>query len=65
MLLLKNGQKVRDADTWFKQRRPEILKDYETYIYGAQPRAAGDVRAWGLPRDPACTGQGPDGLQRH
>src|SRR5262245_39135986 len=25
-LVLLNGQPVKDADTWFKQRRPEILK---------------------------------------
>ena len=36
-LVLQNGQPVRDADTWFKQRRPEILKLYETEIYGRVP----------------------------
>ncbi len=36
-LKLQNGQPVRDADTWFKQRRPEILKLYETEIYGRVP----------------------------
>src|SRR5882724_3626134 len=36
-LVLANGQPVRDADIWFKQRRPEILKLYETEIYGAVP----------------------------
>lgn len=36
-LVLQNGQPVRDADTWFKQRRPEIIKLYETEIYGRVP----------------------------
>lgn len=39
-LVLQNGQPVRDADTWFKQRRPEILKLYETHIYGRVPERA-------------------------
>src|SRR4029079_4655229 len=39
-LRLQNGQAVRDADTWFKQRRPEILKLYETEIYGRIPDRA-------------------------
>jgi len=42
-LVLANGQPVRDADTWFKQRRPEILKLYETEIYGAVPANAPKV----------------------
>jgi len=36
-LVLQSGQPVRDADTWFQQRRPEILKLYETEIYGRVP----------------------------
>src|SRR5690348_1087775 len=28
-LILANGQPVTDAATWFKQRRPEILKFYQ------------------------------------
>jgi hypothetical protein len=36
-LVLKNGQAVKDADTWWKQRRPEILKDFQTEIYGRIP----------------------------
>jgi len=34
---LRSGKAVRDADAWFKQRRPEILKLYETEIYGRVP----------------------------
>jgi hypothetical protein len=39
-LVLQDGHPVRDADTWFKKRRPEILKLYETYIYGRVPERA-------------------------
>ncbi|HUL54849.1 MAG TPA: acetylxylan esterase [Opitutaceae bacterium] len=39
-LILQNGQPVRDADTWFKQRRPEILRLYESEIYGRVPPRA-------------------------
>ena len=36
-LVLHSGPPVRDAETWLKQRRPEILKLYETEIYGRVP----------------------------
>ena len=36
-LLLKNGQVVKDAGTWWAQRRPEILKDFQTAMYGRIP----------------------------
>ena len=44
-LVLRNGQPVRDADTWFKQRRPELIALYETEIYGRVPAQAPAVRA--------------------
>ncbi len=43
-LVLADGTPVRDADTWFKRRRPEILKLYETEIYGRVPASAPKVR---------------------
>jgi len=43
-LVLQNGQPVRDADAWFKQRRPEILKLYENEIYGHVPESAPKVK---------------------
>ena len=36
-LILANGKPVRDRQTWIKQRRPEILRMYETEIYGRLP----------------------------
>lgn len=37
LLVLKNGQPVKDADTWWRRRRPEILNDFLTEIYGRIP----------------------------
>ena len=36
-LVLTNGKPVRDRQTWIKERRPEILRMYETEIYGRLP----------------------------
>ena len=36
-LVLANGKPVRDRQTWIKERRPEILRMYETEIYGRLP----------------------------
>ncbi len=36
-LVLKSGRRVTDADTWWKQRRPEILGDFLAEIYGKIP----------------------------
>jgi hypothetical protein len=43
-LVLQNGEPVRDAGVWFKQRRPEILKLYQTEIYGRVPKHAPKVK---------------------
>ena len=37
-LLLKNGQKVTMAETWWKQRRPEIEEDFDREVYGRVPK---------------------------
>jgi len=36
-LVLKNGRRVEDADSWWKQRRPEILEDFYAEVYGRIP----------------------------
>jgi len=36
-LTLKDGQRVKDADTWWQRRRPEIFHDFSTEIYGQVP----------------------------
>ncbi len=43
-LVLNDGKPVRDADTWLKRRRPEILKAYETEIYGRIPERAAKMK---------------------
>jgi hypothetical protein len=42
-LVLANGQRVTNAEMWFKQRRPEILKLYQNEIYGRIPANAPKV----------------------
>ena len=36
-LALKNGQKIRDAKSWWTKRRPEIVEDFDREIYGRVP----------------------------
>jgi hypothetical protein len=36
-LVLKNGRRVTDAETWWKVRRPEILEDFYAEVYGRIP----------------------------
>ncbi len=43
-LVLASGKRVRDADTWYKQRRPEILALFETNMHGRSPAAPKDLK---------------------
>ena len=36
-LLLKNGEKVTTPKIWWRQRRPEIVEDFDREIYGRVP----------------------------
>jgi hypothetical protein len=36
-LTLKNGQKVKSAEQWWTQRRPEIVEDFEREVVGRVP----------------------------
>lgn len=36
-LVLKNGKPVSSAKIWWQQRRPEIIHDYETEVFGRVP----------------------------
>jgi hypothetical protein len=38
ILITKNGKKVSTPDTWWKQRRPEIVEDMEREVYGRLPK---------------------------
>jgi hypothetical protein len=38
LLKLDNGQKVATAEMWWKQRRPEIVEDFEREVIGRVPK---------------------------
>jgi hypothetical protein len=38
LLTLKNGKKVTTEDIWWKDRRPEIVEDFEREVYGRVPK---------------------------
>ena len=42
-LVLRNGQPVRDADTWFKHRRAELIDFYENELLGRVPERVPQV----------------------
>src|SRR3954453_12097805 len=37
-LTLKNGQKVTPPEAWWSKRRPEIVEDFDSEVYGRVPR---------------------------
>lgn len=43
VLTLKNGKKVTTATQWWKERRPEIVEDFEREVYGRVPKDAPKV----------------------
>ena len=43
-LVLKNGKKVTKADVWWKQRRPEIVEEFDREIYGRAPKTTQAVK---------------------
>jgi hypothetical protein len=43
-LILKNGRKVISAKMWWKQRRPEIVEEFDREIYGRMPKVTPKVR---------------------
>ena len=75
-LVLANGKPVRDAQTWLKQRRPEILRLDQTEIYGRLPAKTPAVKWQVAETDPharegaavmkkitGTVGSGPDAPQ--
>jgi hypothetical protein len=36
-LVMNNGERVEDADTWCEKRRPEILELFRAHVYGRSP----------------------------
>ena len=43
VLTLKNGKKVTSRDMWWKQRRPEIIEDFDREVLGRVPRTVPKV----------------------
>ena len=43
-LVLKNGKLVASANVWWKQRRQEIVNDYETFVFGRVPKNTPKVK---------------------
>ena len=43
-MVLKNGKKVTSAKTWWSQRRPEIVEDFDREVYGRAPKNLPKVR---------------------
>ena len=43
-LILKDGKKVTNAEAWWKQRRREIMEDFEREIYGRVPASVPNVK---------------------
>ena len=48
-LVSKNGRKVTSAEMWWKQRRPEILEDFDREVFGRVPREVPKV-TWRVKR---------------
>jgi hypothetical protein len=46
-LVLKNGKKVTTAEMWVKQRRPEVIEDFDSEVYGRLPKETPKVK-WEL-----------------
>src|SRR2546426_11167204 len=52
-LVLADGKKVTDARTWRKKRRPQLLRLFETHVYGRTPAGGPRPRFPGMETDPA------------
>jgi hypothetical protein len=43
-LTLKSGKKVTSAEMWWKERRPEIVEDFDREVYGRVPKDTPNVK---------------------
>lgn len=43
-LVLNDGQRVTDAETWTRKRRLEVLDHFRTHVYGRQPSAPAKLK---------------------
>ena len=53
-LTLENGRKVATAEEWWRQRRPEIVEDFEREVIGRVPKNVPGV-TWRVTRTVAAT----------
>src|SRR2546421_7091562 len=58
-LKLKNGRKVTTAQMWWKQRRPEIVEDFDREIYGRVPKDTPKVKWEGTATEKQTVGDVP------
>jgi len=58
-LTLKNGKKVTTAKQWWSKRRPEIVADFESEVYGKLPRSIPSVSWTCKAADTATVGGTP------
>jgi hypothetical protein len=62
-LVLANGKPVTNADTWRRERRPEIMRLYETEIFGRVPASAPKV-TWKVTGTEAAAREGTVTIKR-
>jgi hypothetical protein len=43
-LILKNGKRVTSAEGWWKERRPQIVEDFDREVYGRAPKDTPKVK---------------------
>ena len=55
-LVLADGRKVTDARTWRQRRRPELLRLFETHVYGRTPAGGPQPRFQVTKTDPSALG---------
>jgi (4-O-methyl)-D-glucuronate---lignin esterase len=55
-LVLADGRKVSDARTWTRERRPELLRLFETHVYGRTPAGGPPPRFEVVKTDPSALG---------
>ena len=55
-LVLADGKKVTDARTWTEKRRPELLRLFETHVYGRTPAGGPRARFEVTKTDPSAVG---------
>jgi len=55
-LVLADGKKVTDARTWTEKRRPELLRLFETLVYGRTPAGGPKARFQVTKTDPSALG---------